>query len=416
MNHLSSAYRFFALLLVFLAARAGMAHADDSLRTDPELQAQFLERFASLRDRTSRTGLPAYDPLQSVPGDTDWRPLPKRPAGERQVAGSALDEATAYAAANRSSALMVWVDGALELEEYFGDTSADTLIVGKSLAKPLGVIAIGRAIEQGFIESLDQAVADFIAPWRGTPKAAITVRQLVGNRSGLLPQGAVSDPDSVMTRAYLHPAHDEVIIHEYPLVDEPGSRYEYSNANSELVAPLIERATGTPYDVWLSREVLEPLGAKGGEIWINRPDGTPHSGCCVLLPAETYLRLGLLLLHDGVWDGRRLLPAGYVNEMRQSTEENPHAGLGVYLGTPYVERRGPLNPDRDIGRILHTEPYLADDLFLFDGNSNQVVYMIPSRRSVILRTGAWPPKEPEWDNSRLANTVLRGLVGSDSVN
>lgn len=389
---------------------AGHAFAGEvAAPADSAWEALYLERFNSMQDRSSKNGLAAYDPLKIVPGAPSWEPLPTRAEGKRRVSAAALRDAVAYAEATKSSALMVWVEGSLETEQYFGGASADSLVVGKSLSKPLSVIALGRAIDKGFIDSLDQPVADFIEPWRDTPKSAITLRQLVGNRSGLLPQGEALTADNVLNRAYLHPAHDQVLIHEYPLVDEPGSRYEYSNANSELVSLIIQSATDTPYEEWISNEVLAPLGAKGGEIWMNRPDGVSHSGCCVLLPAETFLRLGLLILDDGVWDGKRLLPPGYVDQMRTTTPENPHAGLGVYVGYPYIEGRGAANPDMAIGRTFHSEPYAAQDLFLFDGNSNQVVYIIPSQRTVVLRTGAWAPREPKWDNARLPNLILRGL-------
>lgn len=79
------------------------------------------------------------------------------------------------------------------------------------------------------------------------------------------------------------------------------------------------------------------------------------------------------------------------------------------MGAPYVEWRGPANPELTYGRSYHSEPYAADDLFLFDGNSNQVVYVVPSRQLVVLRTGDSPPKEPVWDNTVLPNLILRGL-------
>ena len=217
------------------------------------------------------------------------------------------------------------------------------------------------------------------------------------------------EPDDVMNRAYLHPYHIEVILAEYPLVHEPGSRYDYSNANAELIAPIIERATGRRYEDWVSEAVLQPLGAAGGEIWINRPGGIPHAGCCALLPAETYLRLALLLLDEGRWQGERLLPEGYVEEMLTPTRYNPHTGMGVYVAGPYVEGRGAANPDLEIGKTAHSEPYLDRDLFLFDGNGNQVVYVVPRHELVILRVGQRPPKDRPWDNTELPNRLLRAL-------
>jgi len=134
----------------------------------------------------------------------------------------------------------------------------------------------------------------------------------------------------------------------------------------------------------------------------------------LMLPAEAWLRLGILLSTDGVWQGKRLLPVGYVNEMRRPTRENPYYGLGVYVAGDYTLRRGFAHPEReaDSRKVLHSEPYLAPDLFLFDGNANQVVYIIPSERLVILRMGDNPPRGEgqEWDNTVLPNTVLRGIL------
>lgn len=271
------------------------------------------------------------------------------------------------------------------------------------------MITTGRAIEAGFIESLDQSVADFIIEWRGTDKADITVRHLLGMRTGLLPQGASKGPNDVLNRAYLPPRHDEVIIHEYPLVNPPGSRYDYSNANSEIVSILISRATGLPYQDWLEEQVLNPLGMAGGKIWLNREDGVAHSGCCVGLPSESYLKLAVLVLQKGQWDGKQFLSEAFVTEMATPTTQNIHAGMGLYLGKEYKKFRGAAHPDIDFGRTLHSEPYIDRDIILFDGNGHQVAYIMPSRNIVIMRLGKRPEKDIIWDNAYMPNLVARRL-------
>jgi CubicO group peptidase (beta-lactamase class C family) len=351
-----------------------------------------------------------YAPLEAVPGKTGQSPWPTRPAGDRSIQASALDAAAAYAEANRSTALIVWRNGKLELERYFGDTTPDTLLVAKSLSKPLTAIAIGRAMALGRIRSLDQPVADFITEWRGTDKAAMQLRHLLDMRSGLLEQSTSPDPDSPLNRAYLSPRHDDYLIHHYPLIDPPGSRYGYSNATSELVALVIERATGRRYAEFVGKEILARLGVAGGEIWVDRDGGLAHSGCCMRLPARSWLGLAVLLLQDGVVNGKRLLPKGYVDEIRRGTEANPHYGLGIWLAGDYTPRRGFGAPGRPGPKVLHSEPYLDRDLFLFDGNSNQTVYVSPATRMVILRTGETPPKSPEWDNSKLPNLLIAGIA------
>lgn len=410
--------RFFYFFICSVLLSACAKEQPDSESAAPEMSMAEAEailhaRFATLTDRTSQNGLAKYDPLVPLPGTEEWQPLPRANDSEKTIPAAAIREIEDYAERNNSSALMVWRNGLVESERYFDDTTPDTEIVSKSLSKPISVIAVGRAIAEGHIQSLDQPMADFIHEWRGTPKEKMLIRDLLGMRSGLLAQAEVKSADDILMRAYLHPFFEDVLINEYPLVNEPGTRYDYANAVSDLVAPLIERATGIQYEDWLTNEVLKPIGARGGQIWMGRLGGTPHAGCCSLLPVEVFLRTAILVLNDGVWEGTRLLPDGFVKEMSTPTKENPHAGMGLYIGSPYVEGRGAANPDFEFGKTYHSEPYLAEDLVLFDGNSNQVAYIVPSQDLVILRTGAWAPREPKWDNTFIPNRILRSLSTAD---
>lgn len=359
-----------------------------------------LEAFATGQETTS------YDTEVTFGDDLTARPLTRGEA--KTLAREVLAGIEDYATDKNSASLIVFDNGKIVSERYFGENDKDTLINSKSLAKPLGVIAIGRAIKAGYIESLDQPLADFIVEWQGTEKAAITVRHMLGMRTGLLPQGAATGPEDVLNRAYLHPRHVELIIHEYPLVNPPGSRYDYSNANSELVSIIISRATGLAYEDWLAEQVLKPMGMAGGKIWLNREGGVAHSGCCIGLSSESYLKLAVLVLQDGQWDGEALLPNGFIQEMTTSTSQNIYAGMGVYLGRNYSKFRGAANPELTFGRTLHSEPYIDKDLILFDGNGHQVAYIMPSRNVVVMRLGKRPGKDAVWDNSQIPNLVARG--------
>ena len=373
----------------------------------PEDEALYLKRVGEISNVTGR-GLESYDPLERVEG----APMSSLPHARRhRITAQALVAAESYAAARNSSSLIVWRDGKIEAEHYFNGFDATKPIVSKSLAKPVTALLIGRAIKLGYIKSLDQPVADFITEWKGDAgREKIRIRHLLDMRSGLLMQGQPSGPQDILNRAYLHPHHDEIIIREYPLINEPGTRYDYSNATAELIAPVIERATGMRYNAFLSEALLKPIGAPGGSIWLNRPGGMAHSGCCLMLPAQSWLRMAVLLMNDGAWNGRRLLPDGYVAAMRTATPHNPHYGMGLWLAGQYIERRGYAHPSIPFGKVLHSEPYAARDLYLFDGNGNQVAYIVPSQRLIVLRTGDAPPKTLEWDNAYLPNLLIRGAI------
>lgn len=387
-------------LVAALTVPSGLVKAQQD---DEAIYRERFERFS--RNPTNF----AYSPMEAVRGTRRYRPAPLVEHGKGQIDPKALEQAARYAEDNRSTAFIVWHKGRLEAERYFGGTRAETLRPSKSLSKPLTAIAIGRAIALGKIRSLDQPVSDFITEWRGTDRADMRIRHLLDMRSGLLDQGFSADPDHPWNRAYLGLDHGRYIVDHYPLAHPPGTRFGYANAPSELIALVIERATGRRYADFIGREILAPIGARGGEIWINRPGGLAHSGCCLMLPAQDWVRLAVLLLDDGKAGARRLLPRGFVEEMRRGTAENPSFGLGLWLGSPWRQRRGFGAPGAPGPQVLHSAPYRDPNLFLFDGNSNQTVYISPANRLVILRMGANPPQSPEWDNAYLPNLLIDGL-------
>ncbi|AXB80518.1 hypothetical protein TQ38_028680 (plasmid) [Novosphingobium sp. P6W] len=370
-------------------------------------EAVYRERFKAIMANGGI--LTSYSPMEPIAGAPGASPLPTASTAQLTVKPAALDAAATYARASNARAFIVWRNGKVQRAEYFkgGDRSAQ--IVSKSLSKPLGAIAVGRAIALGKIRSVNQPLTDFIPEWRGSAKAAMTVRHLLDMRSGLMEQAASSDPDHPLNRAYLSPDHGPYLVAHYPLTHKPGSYYGYGNATAELVAVLIERATGVRYGEFIGKQVLAPLGAEGGEIWVDRPGGLAHSGCCMTLPAESWLRLAVLLLDDGMANGKRLLPKGYAADMAHGTPQNPHYGMGLWVAGPYANRRGFGAVGKPGPQVLHGEPYLDKDLFLFDGNSNQVVYVSPATRTVVLRLGDSPAPTPEWDNSKLPNIILRGI-------
>ena len=371
-----------------------------------EEEAIYEERYAELVKAFSTGQETAkYDTEIQFGQSLIETPLPR--GDSNSLSSEIISSLMGYAEEQNSDSFVIVENGHVVAERYFGEISRDSLINAKSLAKPLGVIAIGRAIKLGYIESLDQPISDFIVEWQGTDKETIKIRHILDMRSGFIPQKYTKETETILNRAYLHPRHDEVIIHHYPTAYPPGVRYDYSNANSELVAVIIKRATSQAYADWLADQVLAPIGARGGNIWMNRFGGTAHSGCCIGLPSEAYIKLGLLVLQRGKWGDEEVVNSEFIDEMLTPTPQNIYAGMGVYLGKNYIKERGASNPDGKSGfaGTLHSEPYIDKDIALFDGNGNQVVYIMPSRDLIIMRLGSKPRSGVPWDNALIPNVV-----------
>jgi len=371
-------------------------------------EAVYQQRFAQfLKD----PGNFPYAPMEKLAGAPAWQPMPTQ--ADAKLDPAALAKADAYAASMRSSAFLVWHKGRLIHSWYGQGMDAQTPMLSKSLSKPITALAVGRAIALGKIKGLEQPLGEIIPEWQGTQKGRILVRHLLDMRSGMLDQGFSPDPNHPLNTAYLSTEHGQEIIKNYPMIAEPGTRYAYANAPSDAVALVIERATGRRYGEFVGSEVFAKIGAAGGTIWVDREGGLAHSGCCTYLPAETYLRMAMLIHADGVWGGKRLLPKGYTAQMRRGTPQNPNFGLGLWIGEPYHQRRGFGAPGALGPQVLHSEPYLDPALYLFDGNSNQVVYISPKHDLIVLRIGATPPApsatQAEWDNAFLPNLLIRAI-------
>lgn len=354
-----------------------------------------------------------YDPVDKVPGAID-APLPVAAPAELTVDPTALEKAAAYAGSKDSYGFVVWQGGKLQHASYYQGFDRKRLIASKSMAKMIGGLIIGRAIEQGFIKSADQPVSDFITEWKGTPKDKSTIRDFLQNSSGIS-RFSYNDfaPWSETMREYLGERHEDLLINETKYDYKPGTEYDYSMITSDMLAIIVERATKQRYADYVGKNLIQPIGAQGGTVYINRPGGVAHSGCCMMLPAESFIRMGVLMAQDGVWDGKRILPEGWVRETITPSPANPKWGLHMWIGQPY-QKRVRFFPERSqpIG-VLHSEPYAADDIFLWDGSGNQAMWISPSKNLVVLRFGNTPkPKygqKGEWDNSLLPNTIIRGL-------
>ena len=333
------------------------------------------------------------------------------------ISKSALQAVDEYAAERNSTALLVWHRGALVWRSHYQGYDPDKLIVSKSMAKMVAGIVVARAIKEGYIKSLDEPAATYLQEWQDTDKAAITVRHLLHMAAGFEPFYTRSmNPFGSFMRAYIAGHNESTLLDGYDLIDTPGAVYDYSQAVSDLLGLVLERATNKPYGQYLSESVLIPIGAQGGEVMLNRPGGLAHSGCCLLLPSESWLRLGILLLRGGVVDGQPLFPDNWMADYLAPSPANPTMGLHIWLSNPYFKSRSWSEVGEATGfGVLHSEPYVAQDLFLFDGNGHQVVYIAPSEELVVVRTGGFTfATGNTWDNAFIPNTLIRGVLESTS--
>ncbi|AWH72692.1 serine hydrolase [Dokdonia sp. Dokd-P16] len=311
-----------------------------------------------------------------------------------------LEEISSYAENQNSNALLILHKGKLQLENYYNQTTKESTSNSMSMAKTITSILIGIAIDEGYIESEKELASAYITDWQDDQRNTITIEDLLLMQSGLRVDNNVQNIFSDVISLYMGTDVEGTAL-KIPLSKEPATAFEYNNANTQLLAIIIEKATGLPIEQYASSRLWKHIGAADAGWWLDKEDGMPRTFCCFFAQAEDWMIIGQLLLQNGEWRGEQVIPKKWISKMlTQSTLERDY-GYQIWLN---YESGGNREKDR-------TSPFLAKN-FLIDGTHNQEVMVVPQEEIVLVRIGEKPAS---WDESFMINKILVSLNKEQSL-
>ena len=292
--------------------------------------------------------------------------------------GVAMKAAADYSEANRGQTMVVLFDGKVVFERYDGGGSPGKVQMLASGSKSFVGVAAVVAVQDRLI-GLDDPVSGSIAEWRGDPeKSKITYRQLLTLTSGLTP-----GERGTAVRA---PAWKEIAAK--PMTSKPGQRFEYGAYHLNTFAYALERTLGKEtFEAYLKRRVLDPIGVKV-EWRFRCGGGHPQVGGGAFMTARDWATFGEFVRLGGRWEGKEVIDEASLRACFRGTEQNPAYGLTWWLKTPVspsLLRAIPLL-SREWGDVANSDR-LPDDLVAACGAGKQRLYVIPSRKLVIVRQG-----------------------------
>ena len=208
--------------------------------------------------------------------------------------------------------LLVIRNGAIVSENYFLGHTASTRHTVYSITKSVDSALIGIAMQQGYIQSVDQPVLDFF-PGRGFDnmddrKASITLRHVLTMTSGL---GWI-DGDPYWAQISSSPDWLAYML-GLPMATDPGKQFNYCSGCSHILSWIIYATTGSTPQEYADRYLFGPLGIRG-EVWEADAQGVSIGGWGLHLTSRDLARLGQLYLDRGRWQGQQVVPADWVAE------------------------------------------------------------------------------------------------------
>jgi CubicO group peptidase (beta-lactamase class C family) len=239
----------------------------------------------------------------------------------------------------------------------------------QSATKSITSLLTGIAFEGELFDSLDQPIST-VFPERfaaHSEKAGITFHQALSMTAG------IGFNNSDHTGAMVLSDHSVDFVLDLPMAYQPGTSYNYNDGVPQLISYAIERRSGRSLAEYAREHLFEPLGILDWS-WEGGKEGTTFGAFSLYLKPRDMAKIGQMLLQNGVWDGRQVVPADWIQLATQMHYEyRPYWVYGYYFWL---------------------SPFEGPDFFTASGHGGQRITVVPELKLVVVST-AWPYSKDE---------------------
>jgi CubicO group peptidase (beta-lactamase class C family) len=223
----------------------------------------------------------------------------------------ALDD---FLARQRVTGFLLIKDGEILAERYQYDRNSGDRFISHSMAKSIVSIAIGMALAEKKIGSLDDTVSKYVPELAGSPYGETAIRNLLRMSSGV-PFSEDYDGKDDLTR-FVIARNENGSIEALRLFTaretEQGTRFHYASSETVVLTVLLRAVTGTTLSEYLTPRLWQPMGAEADATWVRSQDGTVSGFGNFNATLHDYGRLGMMLAHDGMAGGKQIVPRDYL--------------------------------------------------------------------------------------------------------
>ena len=263
-------------------------------------------------------------------------------------------------------AFLIIKNDSIVYENYKDDYSADSQTNSFSMAKSITSSLLFKAIDEGYIKSLDQPITDFYPDFKGAFANECTVGDLASMASGLNWVEDYYSPFAITAKAY-YDDNITQLMKTCKITTKPGLSYKYLSGNTELLAMIIQQAVEMPLADYLSQSLWQPLGMRNDASWQvdSEKNGMVKAYCCIGSNARDFAKFGKLYMDEGKWNDKQLISKKHAQlAIQPRFKESPQYGYGFWL-TDYKDKQA----------------------FAMRGLKGQYVIGIPEEDMIIVRLG-----------------------------
>lgn len=268
---------------------------------------------------------------------------------------------------SNTASYLVIKEGKLLHEQYWKGYQKISLTNSFSMAKAVTVMLLGKALEEGKIENINDKFSEYFDEFKSKASAEnLTLKNLAQMESGLDWSEDYKNPFLPNARAYYGKSLINATFSR-KFKEKSGERFEYQSGSTQLLGFAVKKAINQTLASYLSEKFWTPLGMEQDAIWSTDQSGMEKTYCCIHATSRDFAKIGQLFLNDGEFDGQQLLNLDFISEMRNPTKKSSEIyGMGLWINND--------NP------IKH---------YYFLGLQGQYIIMVPEYKMVIVRTGSY---------------------------
>ncbi|MCK9611500.1 MAG: serine hydrolase [Bacteroidales bacterium] len=264
---------------------------------------------------------------------------------------------------DKTVAFIIIRDDTIMYEKYFEGHDKNSVVNSFSVTKSIVSVLIGIAIEEGFIHNVNDVITDYIPELKGKGMDNISIADLLNMRSGI-----------IFNRGFLIPVNNEAtyfvsknLLKNLRFIykqKNPQTMFEYASINTTLLGNILISTTGKSLSEYLQEKIWQPLGMESPAYWSldSYKSGFEKPFCCINAVVRDFARFGRLILNDGKWEGRQIVPEEWIKKCT----------------TPAIEEQN---------EYSYHFWLFNNNTFYANGFLGQYVFINPNTNTIIVRIG-----------------------------
>ena len=298
--------------------------------------------------------------------------------------------------------MLIIKGGKLVVEEYFNGWDPVRLHRVQSVTKSYTSTLVGLALQQGYIENIDDAIYTYLPQYDSLltgAKREITIEHLLTMSAGFeWNEAATYYAAPEECDAHIAEASGDFIgyVLEKPLVHAPGEVYYYNSGFPNIMGHIIAERSGTRILKFAFEHLFGPLGMERAYWYSNKQEPGYRPGCAggLRITSRDMAKYGLLYLDDGVWNGKQIVDKDWI---RASIEGKMDAGHGTRYGYFWKSTQSLDGKHR---------------IFFASGTGGQYIACIPDLDAVVVTTAVFKTTKGDAVAMLLLEQLLPALAGS----